>query len=108
MERLAWMTWNFDDDGANDHEKFRRAAARAGQQENLCQAYEEVIKLLDNLNAAAPIRYQLAAARWIVDLDLEAAKALLNETLDTSTSGYPFALTNEDPVYTLVCAILSM
>jgi tetratricopeptide (TPR) repeat protein len=108
MERLAWMTWNLDEDGYNDHEVLRRAAARAGQQEYLYQAYDEVIKLLDNVDAAAPIRFHLAVTHWEVALDTEAAKTLLNETLDTSSSGDPFALTNEDPAYTLVCAVLFM
>ena len=108
MERLAWMTWDYSETGYDDHESLRRAVARSGQQEYLFHAYEETIKLLDNLDAAAPIRYQLAGTYWTVSGNFEAAKVLMNETLDTSSSGYPFALTNEDPTYTLVCAILEI
>jgi hypothetical protein len=108
MERLAWMTWNFEDSAWLDFEELRRAASRAGQQEYLYQAYDEVIKLLDNVDAAAPIRYQLAGTHFVVSLNMEPAKALMNDTLDTSSSGYPYALTNEDPAYTLVCAVVLM
>ncbi|EXJ61521.1 hypothetical protein A1O7_01949 [Cladophialophora yegresii CBS 114405] len=108
MERLAWMTWDLDRVGNDDHDELRRAATRAGQQEYLYQAYDEVLKLLDTVAAAAPIRYHLAITHWEVGLDIEAAKALINETLDTSSDGYRFALTNEDPAYTLVCAVLFM
>ena len=108
MEMLAWMTWNFEEDGEDDHEILQRAVSRAGQSAYLYEAYEEVIKLLENLNAAAPIRFQLAIAHWFVGLNAEASKTLMDETLDTMSSGYLYALTNEDPAYTLVCATLLM
>lgn len=108
MERLAWMTWNFENDGYEEHEAFRRAAGRAGEETFMVEAYEEVIKLLDSLDAAAPIRYHLALAHWRVRNDADAAKALMNETLEASSSGRPAAFTEEDPATTLVCAVLLM
>lgn len=107
-ERLTWMTWQYDDVGYFDHEKLRRAAARAGQQAYLYQAYDEVIKLLDNLDAAPPIRFELALTHWRLTGDITTAKALMNETLDTSSSGYPYAFTDEDPAYELLCAVMLM
>lgn len=106
MERLAWMTWKYDSVGEEDHESLRRAAGRAGEQELLVQVYDEVIKLLDSVDSAAPIRYQLAIAHWGVRGDIETAKALMNETLDGNVPREYFAFTHEDPVYTLICAVL--
>ena len=108
MERLAFMTWDFDDSGWDDHEALSRAAFRTGQQEYLYQAYDEVLKLLENVNAAAPVRFQLAIVKWYVGLDAEGAKSLLNETLDSTTSGESYAFTNEDPATTLVYATVMM
>lgn len=108
MERLAWMTWDYNDNGGEKHEALRRAASLTGQSQYLYEAYEEVIKLLDNLDAAAPIRFQLAITRWVVGADIETAKALLSETLDTASSGDAYALTEEEPAFTLILNVLAL
>lgn len=108
LERLAWMTWGYDDDGDDQHEYFQKAAGRLQEQGFMVQVYIEVIKLLENINAAAPIRYQLAWAQWRVCGDVAAAKASLNEILDSPSNGQLYAFTNEDPAYTLKQTILLM
>ncbi|KAH8885431.1 hypothetical protein GQ53DRAFT_695857 [Thozetella sp. PMI_491] len=105
LEKLSFMTWRYDMD-SDHHEYFRRLAGRTGQQEFLVQAYEEVIEMLDRVDAAAPIRLELAQAYWDVLFDAEKAKGLLDEVLKTNSTGYFWRFTNEDPVLTLTNALL--
>lgn len=105
LERLAWMTWNYDDfDGY--HDSFRRAAGRAGERDFMIRAYEEVIGLLESVDAAPPMRFELAQAQWRVCEDAAAARAELDKVLDSSSTGNPYRFTDEDPTYTLVKAVM--
>jgi tetratricopeptide (TPR) repeat protein len=107
MERLSWATWNYENAGFDFHEAFWRAATRAGQRDFIFSMYDEIIKLLENIDAAPPIRYQLAGAHCDVNLDIPAAKAITNELLDLTSSGDVYPFTDEEPAYTVVCAIAS-
>lgn len=100
LERVTWMTWGYDID-SSDHEKFQKAAARCGEEVFLVQAYEEVIGFLDTLDSGAPIRINLAWIHWSICSDIGKAKAVLDEVLDSTTTGRPYAFTNEEPL--LVC-----
>ena len=104
-EKLTLMTWDYDGTG---HREFFQAAGRAGKMDIAVQTYEEVIRILDNLDSGSPIRYQLAHAKWLINGDIEGAKALLNEILDSTSDGNAFKFTNEDPSSTLVVSILLM
>ncbi|KAI1626267.1 hypothetical protein EDD37DRAFT_607841 [Exophiala viscosa] len=107
LERLAAMTWQYDWD-SDWHQHFQRGAGKVSEQTFMVEAYEEVIKLLANLRAAPPLQYQLVVAHWKVRGDLDAARELLNEVLDSKTTGIPYSFTNEDPSMTLVTTTLLM
>ncbi|KAM3425267.1 hypothetical protein BST61_g7215 [Cercospora zeina] len=104
-EKLTIMTWKYDGSG---HTGFFQAAGRSGKIDTAIKIYEEVIKLLNTVDAAAPIRWELARAKWFINNDAEGAKALLDENLDTTSDGYPLKFTEEDPSTTLVEAVLLM
>lgn len=104
LEKLAWMTWGLEDSD-EQHCEFRPAAGRTGEQDFMIQAYTEVIILLDKVNAGAPMRLELALGHWLVCGDLDAAKKLVYEILDSECDGYDFAFTNVDPAGVLVQAI---
>ncbi|KIX01404.1 uncharacterized protein Z518_09130 [Rhinocladiella mackenziei CBS 650.93] len=109
-ERLDWMTWRYEEDYERDiyHPQFQRAAGKAGEHQFLVEAYEEAITLLDRLNAAPPIRFQLALVHRYIRGDIDAAKALMDENLDASSTGEPYRFTNEDPAMTLVRTVILM
>lgn len=107
VERLAWMTWNYYDD-SEFHYNFQRAAGRCGQQDFMTKVYQEVIDLLDRIDASAPIKCQLATAKWKVCGDIEVAKSVFNEVLDKPSTGKQYALTNENPEDILLWATSSM
>ncbi|KAK1766356.1 hypothetical protein QBC33DRAFT_612002 [Phialemonium atrogriseum] len=105
LERLAWMTWNYDDFD-DYHDSFRQAAGWAGERDFMIRAYEEVIGLLESVDAAPPMRFELAQAQWRVCEDAAAARAELDKVLDSSSTGNPYRFTDEDPTYTLVRAVM--
>ncbi|KAF2215757.1 hypothetical protein CERZMDRAFT_35005, partial [Cercospora zeae-maydis SCOH1-5] len=104
-EKLTIMTWKYDGSG---HTEFFRAAGRSGKIDLAVEIYEQVIALLNTVDAAAPIRWELARAKWFINGDAEGAKALLNENLDAISDGYQLKFTEEDPSTTLVEAVLLM
>nr|POF16323.1 hypothetical protein CFP56_23841 [Quercus suber] len=106
-EKLTWMTWHFDE-GTGVHQNFTRAAGRTRQQDIMVGVYNEVISLLDSLDSAAPIRYFLARAQWLICGDIKAAVALMSETLDATSNNELHKFTNEEPTWSLVCAAVLM
>ena len=106
-EKLAWMTWNSGDSNER-HAFFQRAAVRCGERDFMVQTYEEVIALLDTIDSAPPVSFELATAHWQHGRDIKAAKDLLDKILDSSSSGYPFRFTNEDPGVTAPATVVLM
>ena len=101
LEMLTWMTWAYDEDSGVVHETFREAIARTQDFEFLLQAYQGAIELLNSLDSAAPIQYELAFAHWWIRGDTDAARATLDTILDSTSYGYSYALSNEDPIWVL-------
>lgn len=101
IDRLAWMTWKYDDDGA-DHSYFHRVCGRAKEAEFMVTAYEEVIRLLDTVDAGAPLKLILARAQWTVCGNPMAAKELLNEIMDSTSDGSRYRFTDMDAPSLLV------
>ncbi|KAK3380777.1 hypothetical protein B0T24DRAFT_200521 [Lasiosphaeria ovina] len=99
IERLTWLTWDYasPDKDRVRHINFQDAAARAGEQAYMVAVYEEVIAHLDNFDAAAPLRCDLADAYMLVCGDAEAAKRVLDEVLDSRSTGHVYKFTSEDP-----------
>ncbi|KAF5003633.1 hypothetical protein FDECE_9839 [Fusarium decemcellulare] len=105
LERLTWMAWEYDDLGVGRHCYLRDIAVQTKETDFVIQTYEESIKYLDNVNAAAPLRCDLAAFHIEVRDDPETARKVLDEVLDSSSTGWPYAVTNELPTVVLERAI---
>lgn len=106
-ERLAAMTWEFAE--TDTHLLvFMKAAIKAGEGDLLVETYKQVIRLLDNFEAGAPLRVSLA--QWYLmsdssDANLQLAKEQLLAVLDTPSTGDAFRFTNEWPADTLHTAL---
>ncbi|KAM0418624.1 hypothetical protein ACHAPT_012427 [Fusarium lateritium] len=105
LERLTWMAWQHEDMGPDRHCVIRDAAVKTNEADFIIQIYEESIKYLDNVNAASPLRCDLALAHLEVRDDPEAARKVLDEVLDSGSTGWPYAVTDEQPESTLEQAI---
>ncbi|KAH7136344.1 hypothetical protein EDB81DRAFT_693393 [Dactylonectria macrodidyma] len=106
LERVNWMAWDYEDSSSDDrHAALRDAALESGETDFVLGIYEEAIRYLDNVNAAAPLRNDLARFHLEVTGDLEQARKVLDETLDSSSTGWPYAVTDEYPATTLETAI---
>ncbi|KAM5378662.1 hypothetical protein ACJZ2D_004461 [Fusarium nematophilum] len=107
LERLTWMAWQYEDYAIERHALLRDVAVETGEVEFIAKMYEESIKYLDNVNAAAPLRCDLALFHLEVGNDPETARKVLDEVLDSGSTGWPYAVTDELPETTLERAINS-
>lgn len=105
LERLTWMAWDYEDSWAERHELIRDATAKTGEADFIVQIYKESIKYLENVNAAAPLCCDLALVHWQVQDNPETARKVLDEVLDGSSTGWPYAVTEETPNMILERAI---
>lgn len=105
LERLTWMAWKYEDLGEVRHTDLRNATAKTGEKEFVIQMYQDSIRYLDNVGGAAPLRCDLALLHLEVFQDLEQTRKVLDEVLDSSSSGWPYAVTEEYPDSTLERAI---
>jgi tetratricopeptide (TPR) repeat protein len=106
LERLTWMGWRYADWESNRHRDLRDVSAEAGETDFVIKAYEESIQYLDNVNAGAPLRNELALMYLESCDDLESARHVLDEVLDSHSSGWPYAVTDESPDITLEKTVL--
>ncbi|KAJ4348566.1 uncharacterized protein N0V89_009943 [Didymosphaeria variabile] len=104
LERLAWATWKYDVDG-EQHLDFQRACGRAKEINFMVATYKEIIKMLDAVDAGAPMRKELALTQWEVCGDLAAAKELLDEILDRESDGSDYRFTGQDSSWNMVQTI---
>lgn len=105
LERLTWMAWNYEDYGIDRHAILRDIAVETGEKEFVVGMYQESIGSLDNVHAGAPFRFDLAEVYIQVFEDLEKGRKMLDEVLDSSSTGWAYAVTNEMPEYILDEAI---
>lgn len=110
VERLTWMTWAYDWDEWLDPQFLTIvyvAAFRSGKVDLLVEVLEEAIQSLDTYNSGAPLRNNLAFVHWRLRANKEAARAILNAVLHSSSEGYPYKLTEQSPSDT-VCRAVNM
>ncbi|KAH8660269.1 hypothetical protein BX600DRAFT_499475 [Xylariales sp. PMI_506] len=105
LERLTWISWDYEDSYSERFLFFREAAAQTGRKDFIVQIFEDAIKQLDNVNAGAPLRCDLAQVYVEVCQDFEAAQKVLDEVFDSNSTGRPYAVTDQSPDYTLERAL---
>ncbi|KAJ4256588.1 hypothetical protein NW757_004214 [Fusarium falciforme] len=104
-DQVAYLTWIFKDEHSLD--LLRKAAWHTGEASFLVDTYEKVIHFLDNVDAGAPMRCELATVQRTVCSDLESARRLLDEVLDSRRSSRDlYMFTNAHPVLTASDAVL--
>lgn len=105
LEKLTWLSWDFDGWGTELRAQLIDRAAKAGELPFVVETYEEAIKYLDNVNAGAPMRCALADV-WSQGYgDLEKARQVFDEVFDSSSTGWPYAITEQYPDEVLLEAI---
>jgi tetratricopeptide (TPR) repeat protein len=108
IDRLTWMAWNYCNDGRERHSKLRSLAIKEGETEFLIEAYKNAIQFLDRLNAGAPLRLELAMAYFRAAGDVENSRKCLDEIFESTSGGYPYAITDEEPQYILQRSVDAM
>ncbi|KAL7802262.1 hypothetical protein V8C44DRAFT_345495 [Trichoderma aethiopicum] len=97
IDRLTWMAWNYCNQGHERHDKLRSLAFREGEVDFLIEAYKDAIRFLDRLNSGAPLRLELAVTYFRAKGDLENARKTLDEIFASTSAGYPYSITDEEP-----------
>ncbi|KAL2691554.1 hypothetical protein Neosp_001943 [[Neocosmospora] mangrovei] len=104
-DQVTYLTWIFEEEHSLD--LLRKAAWHTGEASFLADTYEKVIHCLDIVDAGAPMRCELAMVQRTVCNDIESARRLLDEVLDSRRSSRDlYMFTNALPVLTASDAIL--
>ncbi|EHK50856.1 hypothetical protein TRIATDRAFT_279746 [Trichoderma atroviride IMI 206040] len=103
--RLTWMAWNYCNEGQERHDVLRALALQEGETEFLIEAYKDAAQFLDRLNAGAPMRLELAVTYFRAAGDLENSRKCLDEVFASTSNGYPYSITDEEPQSTLQRAV---
>ncbi|KAH7186033.1 uncharacterized protein B0J16DRAFT_343130 [Fusarium flagelliforme] len=106
LERLTYLAHQFPESGMVLHRRLREAALQTHEDQFVLEVYEDAIKHLDNVNAAAPIQTELALFYWQVRKDPHAARKVLDQVLDSGSNMWLYAITNAHPVPILGRAIV--
>ncbi|KAL6901086.1 hypothetical protein GGI43DRAFT_367968 [Trichoderma evansii] len=107
-DRLTWMAWNYCNDGQERHIKLRALALKEGEAEFLIEVYKDAIQFLDRLNSGAPMRLELALTYFRAAGDLENSRKFLDEIFESTSNGWPYSITDEEPQTTLQRSVDTM
>src|SRR6478609_47844 len=106
LERLAWITWDFNNDDAEDRATLlQQVAVETGQVDLIIQVYKEAIAYLDNVQAGAPLRIDLGFFYLMVCDDAQRTKEVTDEILDSRCRTLQYAVTEVRPDDVLESAI---
>ena len=106
IDRLVCMTGNYDEESTDNlYEQLLKVAAATEEVDYITKVYEEAIGYLDNVNAGAPLRLRLADLHMELFEDAKSARKVLDEVFDSTSTGYPYAVTGQFPAYTLEYAL---
>lgn len=106
LERLTYLAYRFPEAGMILHSRVRDAALQTHEDQFVLEVYEDAIKHLQNVNAAAPIQTELALFHWQVRKDPHAARKILDQVLDSGSNLWSYAITNASPVIILGRAVV--
>ncbi|KAJ3953960.1 hypothetical protein N0V92_009550 [Colletotrichum tropicale] len=98
LERLAYLCWDTWD---SVYHAVIRAAAESAEVAFVVQMYQDSIRLLEDVSAFAPLLVELGFLHMNATRDLEAARAVFDQTLDSGSTSWPYAVTGETPEATL-------
>ncbi|KAL3299891.1 NACHT and TPR domain-containing protein [Colletotrichum asianum] len=89
LERLAYLCWDTWD---SVYQAVFHMAVESGEVAFVVQMYQESIRLLENVNAFAPLLVELGYLHINATRDLEAARTVFDQALDSGSTGWPEVL----------------
>lgn len=92
VERITWIASDYAEDGEERHAIFCDIASETAEQDFIVKFYQEAIDFLDNLDAALPLRLDLALIYFEVCREPEKALKLLDQVFDTRATGLRFPI----------------
>lgn len=92
LERITWLASDYIYDGDEKLAFFCDIACELGEQEFIVQFYEEAIEFLDNLDAATPLRFNLAKIYFTVCREPQRALEVLDRLFDIHSTGYRYPI----------------
>ncbi|EQB44329.1 hypothetical protein CGLO_16937 [Colletotrichum gloeosporioides Cg-14] len=98
LKRLAYLCWDTWD---SVYQAVIRAAVESGDVAFVIQMYQHSISLLENVNASAPLLVELDFLQINSTRDLEAARTVFDQALDSGSTGWSYPVTGEAPEATL-------
>ncbi|KAK0373549.1 hypothetical protein CLIM01_09075 [Colletotrichum limetticola] len=104
-ERMSWLVLRYQEEGSKTLNFCARLAKQANEQEFIVSLYEEAVKLLDRLDAATPLRTDLAVVYAGVCNNSEGALQILEKVFDSRVIGRRFPITDVDARITLLTAV---
>jgi tetratricopeptide (TPR) repeat protein len=106
VERITWIASDYaESDGEERHAVFCDIASETGEQEFIVKFYQEAIDFLDNLNAALPLRIDLALIYFEVCRQPEKALELLDQVFDARATGLRFPILGGTALYNMLIAV---
>ncbi|KAK1502869.1 hypothetical protein CTAM01_04858 [Colletotrichum tamarilloi] len=104
-ERMSWLVLRYQEERSKTLDFCARLAKQANEQEFIVSLYEEAVKLLDRLDAATPLRTDLAVVYAGVCNNSEGALQILEKVFDSRVIGRRFPITHVDARITLLTAV---
>lgn len=90
LERITWLASEYLDEGEERHATFCDIASETGEKEFIVQFYEEATSFLDNIDAAPPLRLDLALVYLEVCRDPQKTLETLDQVFDGHATGYRY------------------
>ncbi|KLO89182.1 uncharacterized protein LW93_12603 [Fusarium fujikuroi] len=92
VERITWIASEYAEEGEERQAIFADIASETGEQDFIVKFHEEAVAFLDNLDAALPLRLDLAVIYFEVCREPEKALKLLDQVFDTRATGLRFPI----------------
>ncbi|KAI6764010.1 hypothetical protein HG530_007799 [Fusarium avenaceum] len=90
LERITWLASDYLDEGEERHATFCDIASETGEKEFIVQFYEEATSFLDNIDAAPPLRLDLALVYLEVCRDHQKTLETLDQIFDGHDTGHRY------------------
>ncbi|KAI8173982.1 hypothetical protein K4K48_009451 [Colletotrichum sp. SAR 10_66] len=92
LERLAYLCWDTWD---SVYKAVIRAAVESGEVAFIVQMCPDSIRLLEQVNASAPLLDELGFLHVNATRDPEAARTVFDQALESGSTGWPYAVAGE-------------
>lgn len=105
LERITWLASDYLDEGEERHAMFCDIASETGENEFIVQFYEEATSFLDNIDAAPPLRLDLALVYLEVCRDPQKTLETLDQIFDGHATGYRYPVVGGNALWMIPRAL---